>query len=391
MKNVLFLFLLISSIASAQQRIIHKFNKVGVGFTYQQDNLASVSPQMVTRSDVNTTGTLLRIFFNNSWYINVLSTDSVVINGSGATGSLVSKRNALLTSVFPSISGGGGGGGGAVSTVNGQSGDVVLNQDNISDGTTNKAYTATEKSKLAGVAAGATAVTNYLDSASVKNRIKDSLSVIRAALADTATIDLSLYALKTDLQDATAKGLQALGSTIKGVTIGITYTLQGNYGIALENTAVVMSAIYIGAPTTLNGVKTIMKTQGAYTASGYNGVGIYSVSGGTLSLVASSADDGNIWKAGSGNVITKAFSSPYVAAPGVYYAALIYNRSAETTPPQIAHVSTAYVPMLNTNEFTNGRFICAKYYPGVAFQSTVSASTISSTSALPDPAWMAIY
>ena len=50
-----------------------------------------------------------------------------------------------------------GGGGGAVDSVNGDVGTVVLNQDDIGDGTTYKQYSATEKTKLAGVASGATA------------------------------------------------------------------------------------------------------------------------------------------------------------------------------------------------------------------------------------------
>ena len=47
------------------------------------------------------------------------------------------------------------GGGGAVSSVNTQTGNVVLNQDDILDGTTYKQYSLTEKNKLAGIAAGA--------------------------------------------------------------------------------------------------------------------------------------------------------------------------------------------------------------------------------------------
>jgi hypothetical protein len=45
--------------------------------------------------------------------------------------------------------------GGGVSSVNGQTGVVVLNQDDILDGTTYKQYSQTEKTKLAGIAAGA--------------------------------------------------------------------------------------------------------------------------------------------------------------------------------------------------------------------------------------------
>jgi len=46
-------------------------------------------------------------------------------------------------------------GGGAVNSVNTQTGDVVLTQDNVLDGTTYKQYSLTEKNKLAGIAAGA--------------------------------------------------------------------------------------------------------------------------------------------------------------------------------------------------------------------------------------------
>jgi len=51
--------------------------------------------------------------------------------------------------------GSGGGGIGAVDSVNGQTGDVSLNQDHILDGITNKQFSATNKTKLAGIEAGA--------------------------------------------------------------------------------------------------------------------------------------------------------------------------------------------------------------------------------------------
>lgn len=43
----------------------------------------------------------------------------------------------------------------AVSSVNGSTGVVVLTQDSVADGTTYKQYSSTEKTKLAGIAAGA--------------------------------------------------------------------------------------------------------------------------------------------------------------------------------------------------------------------------------------------
>jgi hypothetical protein len=68
---------------------------------------------------------------------------------------------------------------GSVNSVNGDLGpDVVLTQDNVPDGTTNKVYTATEKTKLGGIASGATA--NRSDAAT------DTLLAAKAPLASPA-------------------------------------------------------------------------------------------------------------------------------------------------------------------------------------------------------------
>ncbi len=56
-------------------------------------------------------------------------------------------------------------GSGAVDSVNGYTGVVVLDADDIADGTTNKAYTATEQTKLSGVETGATNIANYRNTA----------------------------------------------------------------------------------------------------------------------------------------------------------------------------------------------------------------------------------
>lgn len=80
--------------------------------------------------------------------------------------------------------GGGGGGGGAVASVNNKVGAVVLNQDDVASGTVAKQYTATEKSKLNLIEAGATL--NY-SNATLLNRANHTGSQTLDSTTDTST------------------------------------------------------------------------------------------------------------------------------------------------------------------------------------------------------------
>lgn len=75
----------------------------------------------------------------------------------GSTGQVLAKASSLDGDVIWKTSSGGAGG--AVDTVNAVApdgtGNVTLTQDNVADGTTYKRYSATEKTKLAGIATGA--------------------------------------------------------------------------------------------------------------------------------------------------------------------------------------------------------------------------------------------
>lgn len=105
---------------------------------------------------------------------------SRVPNG-GTTGQVLKKAsNANQDLVW----GTGGGGGGAVDSVNGQTGDVVLSQDDVADGTTYKQYSATEKTKLAGIATGATA--NDTD-ANLKARANHTGTQTASTISDFST------------------------------------------------------------------------------------------------------------------------------------------------------------------------------------------------------------
>lgn len=91
----------------------------------------------------------------------------------GLVVSIVAGTNVTVDDTDPAnpivSASGGGGGGGAVDSVNGATGVVVLDQDDIGDGTTYKQYSATEKTKLSGIetAADVTDATNVASAGAI--------------------------------------------------------------------------------------------------------------------------------------------------------------------------------------------------------------------------------
>lgn len=93
-------------------------------------------------------------------------------------------------------------GGGAVDSVNGQTGVVTLDQDDIADGTTYKQYSATEKTKLAGIETGAdvTDATNVDAAGAVMN-------------SDTSTAAMSFVIDEDDMSSNSATKVPTQQST----------------------------------------------------------------------------------------------------------------------------------------------------------------------------------
>ena len=161
-----------------------------------------------------------------------------------------------------------------------------------------------------------------------------SLTELSYVKGVTSAIQTQISALPNDWIPASA--YQALGSSIKSVSLSCLSLTNLTTSGALTNQQIRFFAVYLAKAQTITGVKWMQLTAGNYTANNYNGLGLYSYSGGTLTLVASSTNDGNIWKVSSTNTFqSKAFSSTYAAAAGVYYVGALYCSSAQTTAPGI--------------------------------------------------------
>lgn len=127
-----------------------------------------------------------------------------------------------------------GGGAGAVDSVNSKTGAVTLNQDEIPDGTTHKQYSATEKTKLAGVATGATA--NDTD-ANLKNRANHTGSQAISTV--------------TGLQTAIDAKAPLASPAFTGTPTGITKTHVGLGNV--DNTADTAKPVSTAQQTALDG------------------------------------------------------------------------------------------------------------------------------------------
>jgi hypothetical protein len=179
----------------------------------------------------------------------------------------------------------------------------------------------------------------------------EDLSDVAIMKVDSSSVTSGGYASGYDFANESAndkKGLLALGSTMKGESI----KCNAHGSVTMADAVQYFVAVYVPVKCTITGVKMPIQTAGDYTADAYNGVGLYTVSGGTYTLVASSADDGNIWKATSFTLLTKAFSATYAADPGVYMVGLLYNSSAQTTAPVLqgeGQSSLRYTSILTNN------------------------------------------
>jgi hypothetical protein len=125
------------------------------------------------------------------------------------------------------VEGAGGGGGGAVDSVNSQTGTVVLTQDNIGDGTTYKQYSQTEKTKLAGIATGATA--NDSD-ANLKNRANHTGTQSADTITDGSTNKVFTSAEQSKLTGIAAGAQVNTVTSVAGRTGAVTLA-KGDVGL----------------------------------------------------------------------------------------------------------------------------------------------------------------
>jgi hypothetical protein len=206
-----------------------------------------------------------------------------------------------------------------------------------------------------------TGVTNEITYWSGTNTIGSLATATYPSLTELSYVKGVTSAIQTQINntaDSSLNAYQALGSQIKAQPIGInTSNITTTTQVTSGNQAFIrFIPIWLQTAQTLTGVIWYQGVSGVYTASNENRVGLYTYSAGTATLVASSANDANLWAGTANTFVTKAFSSPYVASPGFYYIALLMSTSATTTSATIGASANLVVANagLRQVDFTNG-------------------------------------
>jgi hypothetical protein len=171
---------------------------------------------------------------------------------------------------------------------------------------------------------------------------------------------------------------KALGSQAIGFNVAsFDFNMPANQPLGSQN--MLFSAYYIPVGQTITGVKFYQRIQGNYTANNYNGIGLYSYSGGTITLVASSTNDGNIWKGTAQTWQTKAFSSTYNAAAGIYFIAALYNSSAVVVNPSVGGITYTVDGGVPVYDFTNSAKVAGTLTAQTALPASQAMSGMNAT------------
>lgn len=152
---------------------------------------------------------------------------------------------------------------------------------------------------------------------------------------------------------AVFKLFSLLGSRAVAGTLNFTNNHINTAGNGLTANLLYLAATYIPTTTTLTGCLWFRSnTPVTAGGTGCNSVGLYSYSGGTLTLVASSSNDSNMWLQGSAlTFLSKSFTSTYTANRGTYFIAAEANYIG--TVPQLPNITTGVNTLISTYDFTN--------------------------------------
>lgn len=200
-----------------------------------------------------------------------------------------------------------------------------------------------------------------------------------AAYVDADTSDIYVtYANREDITEKISPiyEMGLLGSSIKAMTLGMKISDASGYS-SFADGVTKLTAVLVDRTISATGVKWEQYTKGDYTGDKLNGIAIYSESGGTLTLIDSCTRNVNFWKETANTLVTSAFTNgPLTLTEGVYWVAMTYNQSAQTTAPTVGGTSFGS-SIFNKMDFSNNKKISGTATVGWSWPATINFSTVT--------------
>ena len=174
------------------------------------------------------------------------------------------------------------------------------------------------------------------------------------------------------------------GSKIICQTFG--FAQSDNTAITPVSGRIIFGAIYIPINCTIEGVVTYLRQQGVFTGGNNNEIGLYSYSGGTMTRIAITSNDQNIWKSPSQAYNLTAFTSPVSVSAGIHFVGLVWTSSSTTNTP-------IHNGLTIQNSGFNGQFVggAFRYYTTLnssTLATSYSMASLGNATACP---WFALY
>lgn len=191
----------------------------------------------------------------------------------------------------------------------------------------------------------------------------------------TLRLDASGWTADNSLDDVITDAYAEMGNDIKSVSLTINTLSEIVTDGELVSDVVYLSAFYVVRNTTITGVKWFQTLQGAYTGVSYNGVGIYSGTGTTLTKIIDSNNDTELWKGSADTWRKKAFKNPVLLSKGYHYIAWMFRCTGLTTAPRIGSGNWSYSPNINKGDFTSSRILLGQYINQASLPDTINLSS----------------
>lgn len=207
-----------------------------------------------------------------------------------------------------------------------------------------------------------------------------------------STLEIEIVSLPGGSSSYMSSNLRArrkLGSALVGESINAQLHQLANSYTMFDNTVCYVALDIPDTVTAAAGLKFVLTQAGVYTADQNNYVALFSLSGTTLTREAISANDGNLWKATANTMVSVPFTSTVDISPNkVYYAAFLYNNSAQTTNPNLAGNAFGSITALSFQDFTNSAVLHGR----VSAQNTIPATQATTgITVSTDRIWVGIY